>query len=966
MNNFKKLLAVVIVVTMLVTAMIPAMAATSYSYEDEAQVLSDLGLMVGDGTNLDLGGKLTREMGAVLLVRLLGAEEDALALTDAEIAAALEDYTDKDDISFWAEAYVAYATDAGYLAGRDDGSLDPQANLLGKDYATMILRAMGYEVDAEGWAIATTLLTEVDGLSVAQAIKFNDKALIRDDAAGITYAALLGETAEAGTLIEALVAAGAVDADAAEEAGLYTKPVAAGVKDITMSELREVVVTFTAPVNATEAKKLANYTIQAKAPTAAALSADGKTVTLTVDPTFATANYASYDVVVKAAVGISADYTKKVVATDVTIPTLVSATPVGPRAIKLTFSENLNLATAYEVMSSLKLDNGTLAISAPAITAFTKTITINTYVDMAETAHTIALSGSLLKDVAGYSVQAASLTFNYVKDSSALTYTVGATTETQVKITFNKAIAVGTLIGNGNAFVAHSYNNRTYPATVETTDNQTFTFKWASTIPLPPGTTTIYVGYDSATGAKIKDQYGIVMEAFNFAVTTTPDFTKPTVTSAEFVDYNKVKVTFSEAVESTTATTAANYVLKDSAGAVISTSVDVPAYAKDSNNANITTQIILTTGSMNGGSYTLEVKNVKDAALAGNVIDTVVVPFTGTDKVAPYIADADTAVTAPGLTAKRLSTTKVQINFSEAMDVATITNKLAYKTGGSGGIGGSPLASGDTVVATADGKGAIITFAAAPADFTVINVSSATLKDLAGNWITNYFDDVTIPALAKLTATAAMVNKNQVKLTIADIVSGMTADNFVVQSSVPGAAYTVNGIAVEYDATKTYITLYTSDIIVATTDTTGMASISVSTHTYSDALGHQYGTELTNVKNAYANTVQFGSVQLTDKMAPAIVSVVANGNDVSLKLETITVTFSEALYAPSVQDADFTVAGFTVSSIALSGGDKVVTLTLTQLANTNLATPAVTLVGPVEDAARNVLASNAAITATNP
>lgn len=947
MNNFKKLLAVVIVVTMLVTAMIPAMAATSFTYEDEAEVLQDLGLLIGDDDgNLDLDAELTREMGVVLLVRLLGAEEDALALTDAEIAAALKDYTDKEDISFWAEAYVAYATDAGYLAGRDDGSLDPKANLLGKDYATMILRAMGYEVDAEGWAIATTLLAEVDGLSVAQAIKFNDKALIRDDAAGITYAALLGETADEETLIAALVAAGAVDADDAAAAGLYTKPAAAGVKDITMSELREVVVTFTAPVNATEAKKLANYTIGTKAPTAAALSADGKTVTLTVDPTYATANYASYDVVVKAAVGIPADYTKKVVATDITIPTLVSATPVGPRAIKLTFSENLNLATAYEVMSSLKLDNGTLAISAPAITAFTKTITINTYVDLAETAHTIALSGNLLKDVAGYAVQAASLSFNYVKDSSALSYTVGATTETSVKITFNKAIADGSFIGNTNVYVGHSYNNETYPVeTITTSDNLTFTLTWNSGKPLPPGTTNVYVGYKSATGAKIKDQYGIVIEAFNFAVTTNPDFTKPTVSSVEFVNSTTVKVTFSEAVESTTATLATNYVLKDSAGTVVAT--NSAAYAKDSSNNDITTVINLTTNSMNGGAYTLEVKNVKDKALAGNVIDTVVVPFTGTDKVAPSIADADTT-DAYAKTAKRLSTTKVQINFSEAMDVSTITNKLAYK------LGASDLASGDTIVATADGKGAIITFATAPADFATIKVSSATLRDLAGNWVASYFDDVTIPALAKLTATAAMVNKNQVKLTIADIVSGMTAADFVVQNTVAGANYTVNGIAVEYDATKTYITLYTSDIVVATTDAAGMSEITVSSYVYNN--GPVVGGELVNVKNAYANTVQFASVAVTDKMAPAIVSVTKTVS--AGKITHVTVTFSEALYAASVQDADFTVSGTTVSSVTLNSNVVVI-----DVADVTDAATTVTLVGPVEDLARNVLASSAAKTA---
>ena len=82
----------------------------------------------------------------------------------------------------------------------------------------------------------------------------------------------------------------------------------------------------------------------------------------------------------------------------------------------------------------------------------------------------------------------------------------------------------------------------------------------------------------------------------------------------------------------------------------------------------------------------------------------------------------------------------------------------------------------------------------------------------------------------------------------------------------------------------------------------------------------------------------------------------ANGVEADAQ-DTLTVTFSEALYAPSVQDSDFTVAGRVVEAIEVGSGDTV-TFKLKADGSATSAKPAsVSIVNTIEDAARNAKSS---------
>ncbi|MCX7922454.1 MAG: Ig-like domain-containing protein [Clostridia bacterium] len=231
MRNLKKFMAVVVAVAIMVTAMVPAFAAESFNFEDEANALNKLGLYAGTSTdsfNPALDQALTREAGIVLLVAMFGLTEDAKNMSAEEVDEALAKYTDKDQVSSWAKNAVAYTIANGYVGGTSKTTIGPKAPLLGKQLATIILNRLGY---APKYDVAAGQLAGVSGLGAEYATLFNSKSLVRDDAVGIFYGTLTAKFAtENETVIEKLIAADPTKLPIAEEIGVVAP--AATIKSV--------------------------------------------------------------------------------------------------------------------------------------------------------------------------------------------------------------------------------------------------------------------------------------------------------------------------------------------------------------------------------------------------------------------------------------------------------------------------------------------------------------------------------------------------------------------------------------------------------------------------------------------------------------------------------------------------------------------------------------------------------------
>jgi len=154
-------------------------------YTAAAETLYELGLFKGMGRdasgnpNFALDQKATRLQGLVMLLRLLGKEEAALAYTgDCPFA----------DVPAWGKPYVGYAYANKLTKGTSSTTFTPDGDLLGKAYLTFVLRALGYD-DAAGDFSYNEALTKAKELSLISGDAYNG-AIYRDDCAYVSLKAL--------------------------------------------------------------------------------------------------------------------------------------------------------------------------------------------------------------------------------------------------------------------------------------------------------------------------------------------------------------------------------------------------------------------------------------------------------------------------------------------------------------------------------------------------------------------------------------------------------------------------------------------------------------------------------------------------------------------------------------------------------------------------------------------------------
>jgi len=191
-----------------------ALTASAGAAADAAETLHSIGLFQGVGDdaqgnpNFELGRAATRAEGVVMLIRLLGAEEEALSGNYPNPFV---------DAPEWAAPYIGYAFAMGYTRGVSDTYFNPSGTLTAAQYLTFVLRALGYDENAGDftWSSAWTL---TDRLGITNG-EFNsgNNTIIRGAIAIVSLNTL--NTPIAGTetlLIQQLIEQGAVPEDAAE------------------------------------------------------------------------------------------------------------------------------------------------------------------------------------------------------------------------------------------------------------------------------------------------------------------------------------------------------------------------------------------------------------------------------------------------------------------------------------------------------------------------------------------------------------------------------------------------------------------------------------------------------------------------------------------------------------------------------------------------------------------------------
>ncbi len=182
-------------------------SAAAADYTACADHLKDLGLFEGTAQGYELDRAPTRGEAAAMLVRLLGAEQNALTL---EYSAPFT------DLQNWEKPYVQYLYDIGATTGVSAAAFAPETPCTAQMYAAFVLRALGY-TEADGDFAYADVDDFAQQIGLYEAAVIDTEDFLRDDVAAASYTALsLIPKGSEQTLLEQLVENGAVDAQVAK------------------------------------------------------------------------------------------------------------------------------------------------------------------------------------------------------------------------------------------------------------------------------------------------------------------------------------------------------------------------------------------------------------------------------------------------------------------------------------------------------------------------------------------------------------------------------------------------------------------------------------------------------------------------------------------------------------------------------------------------------------------------------
>ncbi|PUF85724.1 MULTISPECIES: hypothetical protein [unclassified Geobacillus] len=602
---------------------------------------------------------------------------------------------------------------------------------------------------------------------------------------------------------------------------------------------------------------------------------------------------------------------------DVTVPTVTDVKVVGTNKLEVNFSEPLKTAP------TIKVDDGNVSSVISFTAGDSKAIVTTGTLTTGE--HKLTVEGGT--DYAGLFIAKTDKTFTYSTISAAPVVTVKESTAYSVTLKFDRPVENFT---NASTLIRQTYNYNDGTNEVKGNDSERVTkisdteYKVKFDKPFPPGTAKLYITYADGTAdsAKIRDFFGNVLQPTTLEVTTALDTTKPEVKDVTYDSKEgKVIVKFSEDVDPATATGAsarANYILRDKDGKVVS--FGNPTFAANSNSV-----VELAVGTLDAGTYTLEIKDVKDQAVIKNTLDKVTKTFTVGDVKAPTVKSA-----------VEIDSQTVRVTFSEPMNEADILNVANYL------FDGKELPAGTTISKYVDSTRVDIKF---PAGTTVAGKTigvSGSVRDVAGNKIGGFGTTISIAPKTTTAITNADISdvtaagKNKITFKVNQQLSRIDKDKIAVDDdkAVKSATYVNN---TDGTATVTVVT-YTS-----TENETNAATFNT------DATGIANLTNAFGVPNANLTAI----TTFKDALTAEIESAKTADTDHDGQIDRLVVTMSEPVKAGSVQASDFSVEGYVVKDVvSVSGPTVILALQESGIADTD-AKPEVKLVGSVEDLAGN-------------
>ncbi len=153
MRNLKRVLALALALVMVIGMMVMGASAASYTDADEItadysvaiDVMSGVGMFEGNDGNFMPAKTLTQAEAAGLMARMMLGKKAA-----DNLVASQQLFSDV-PVDHWAAGEIEYCATMGLIDGDGTGKFNPDKELTGVAFAKLLLVAMGYDADAQGY-----------------------------------------------------------------------------------------------------------------------------------------------------------------------------------------------------------------------------------------------------------------------------------------------------------------------------------------------------------------------------------------------------------------------------------------------------------------------------------------------------------------------------------------------------------------------------------------------------------------------------------------------------------------------------------------------------------------------------------------------------------------------------------------------------------------------------------------------
>ncbi len=262
MNGLKRLLTLLLVVSLTISSLTTSFGATStpnISIEGKAQILNTLGILRGTGTGYNLEGKLKRSEAATFIVRFLGVEKEVLAERTEYSNTKYSDVA----ATQWYAPYVGYCDEEGIINGYSDGSFKPEAYLSEKAFLKMVLVVLGYEYDKDFDWNSVYYMAYTKGVVLDDDYRYratDNTNYTRGDVVETLHRSMQIEHKRTGDqMIETFIEKELISEEQAKKLLLMKDTVDTEIEKIVAQEEDEILVTFNEPIKDLEEDQITIY-----------------------------------------------------------------------------------------------------------------------------------------------------------------------------------------------------------------------------------------------------------------------------------------------------------------------------------------------------------------------------------------------------------------------------------------------------------------------------------------------------------------------------------------------------------------------------------------------------------------------------------------------------------------------------------------------------------------------------------